>query len=102
MAIEGFEDKHVGWAVLQQVVMFPEDEIVEAKLISFRSDDPDDDFDGAPIVQLIKKSPTIEFICANEQEAQELMEFLNKSRKVINFSNYKKDSNGYTIDPEKI
>lgn len=96
------EDNHVGWLILQRVVMFPEDEIVEAKLASFKSSDLNDDLDGAPIVRLVKKTPTVEFICADEQEAQRLIEILNKSRKVIKLSDYKKNPNGYTIDPEKI
>lgn len=86
-----FEDKHIGWSVLNQVIMFPNDEIVEAKIISFRSDNPNDDFDGRYIVRLIKKNPTIEFVCANDQDAEELMEFLNKSRKVVNLKDYRKN-----------
>lgn len=86
-----FEDKHIGWSVLNQVVVFPNDEIVEAKIISFRSDNPNDDLDGRYIVRLIKKNPTIEFVCANDQDAEELMEFLNKSRKVVNLEDYRKN-----------
>lgn len=70
-----FEDRHVGWSVLNQVIMFPNDEIVEARLISFKSDNSNDGFDGQYMVRLIKKNPTIEFVCANDEEAKGLMEF---------------------------
>ena len=86
-----YESRHIGWTVLDQVIMFPKDEIVEAKIISFKSDDPNDDLDGRYIVRLIKKNPTIEFVCANDQDAEKLMEFLNKSRKVVNLKDYRKD-----------
>lgn len=87
------EENYVGWIVIPGVIVMPKDEIADVKLLSFTSEDGDSEIDSKPIVRLIKKTPTVEFICANEAEAESLIKFLNSSKKVINLSEYRKANN---------
>ena len=75
------EKSYTGWITISQPLMMPKDEVMDAKVMAFKSKDhPDDD---CYIVRLIKQTPTIEFVCKDTVEAQELCDWLKASRKVI-------------------
>lgn len=91
MTIEKFpkEPIHHGWVVVQQPLMMPKDEIVKASRMVFDSHDPS--YPDQIIVRVEKIHPTIEFVCANEQEAEELCKWFNDSRKVVPFKKNQKE-----------
>ena len=77
------EPKQTGWITMGgNAVIMPTDEVVDAKIMAFNSDD-ESSLESSIIVRLTKKTPTIEFVCANEDEAQQLYEFLMSSKKVV-------------------
>ena len=77
------EPKQTGWITMGgNAIIMPTDEVVDAKIMAFNSDD-ESSLESSIIVRLTKKTPTIEFVCANEDEAQQLYEFLMSSKKVV-------------------
>lgn len=77
------EPKQTGWITIGgNAIIMPTDEVVDAKIMAFSSDD-ESSLESSIIVRLVKKTPTIEFVCANEEEAQQLYEFLMSSKKVV-------------------
>lgn len=77
------EPKQTGWITMGgNAIIMPTDEVVDAKIMAFNSDD-ESSLESSIIVRLVKKTPTIEFVCANEDEAQQLYEFLMSSKKVV-------------------
>ena len=75
------EPLFIGWVVMSQPIMFPKDEIKDVQLLAFRSEDSE--LDGNYVVRMTKASPTIEFICADEEEAEKLYKWLKDSMKVV-------------------
>lgn len=75
------EKSYTGWITVCQPLMMPKDEIVGTQTKVFIGEGHPDD--GAYIVRLIKKTPTIEFVCKSKQEAEELSQWLKASRKVV-------------------
>ena len=75
------EPLFVGWVVMSQPIMFPKDEIKNVQLLAFRSEDSE--LDGNYVVRMIKASPTIEFVCQDEAEAEQLCKWLRESMKVV-------------------
>lgn len=75
------EKSYIGWITISQPLMMPKDEVIDAKVMAFKGKEHPDD--GCYIVRLTKKSPTIEFVCKDGKEAQELCDWLKASRKVI-------------------
>ena len=75
------EPLFVGWVVMNQPVMFPKDEIKDVQIVAFKSEDSE--LDGSFCVRMVKASPTIEFICADEEEAEKLYKWLKDSMKVV-------------------
>lgn len=75
------EKSYTGWITISQPLMMPKDEIMDAKVMAFKSKGHPDD--GCYVVRLIKQTPTIEFVCKDAAEAQELCDWLKAFRKVI-------------------
>lgn len=84
------EQSYTGWLSIFQPMMMPKDEVVDAKIMAFHGKEHPDD--GSYIVRVEKKTPTIEFVCANEKEAEELYQWFKASRKVVEID-FKKGTN---------
>lgn len=85
------EPLFVGWVVMSQPIMFPKDEIKDVQLLAFRSEDSE--LDGNYVVRMIKASPTIEFVCQDEAEAEQLCKWLKDSMKVVHVDFKNKERN---------
>lgn len=74
------EKSHTGWLTICQPLMMPKDEVEDAEIKAFHGKGHPD---GAFIVRVTKKTPTIEFVCKDEKDALELCQWFKASRKVI-------------------
>lgn len=75
------EKSYTGWLTVCQPMMMPKDEVLDAEIKAFYGKGHPDD--GAYIVRVTKQSPTIEFVCKDKQDAEELCQWFKASRKVI-------------------
>lgn len=75
------EKSHTGWLTICQPLMMPKDEVEDAEIKAFHGKGHPDD--GAFIVRVTKKTPTIEFVCKDEKDALELCQWFKASCKVI-------------------
>lgn len=77
----------IGWVTLNTTLIMASDEIQDVDIKAFKSDDPE--LDGVYIVQITKKTPTVEIIAASEAEAEELYKEFKSAMKVININERK-------------
>lgn len=83
--------EHIGWVSMAQPIIFPKDDIIDARIAAFKGENHK--YDGCYIVRLKKATPTIDFVYDSLEEAERIRDFILSARKVVSLDRYRNKKN---------